>query len=586
MAAASPSAWTVEDVQEWAENLKLSDETIATLAENEIDGATLVTLTKEELRSELGIRSLPARRCLWEWIQNLKAEQVASDFSAAMMVHENEIMVLASDISESSPDEASGRSKIDATIIYELKSDAARQRQIIDDHIFAHRMQRSMTLGQQIYEDAEAARQEQQRLDQLLIQSECDREFARLLESGNQSGLDFGETTTSVPSLFGICVQSCVQNHINVAEAFATKVITPITFNVDDELPEESTSVVANKPKGKKNFKSEPKTGKLKREESSDKPGKLKREESSDTEPDMYLLERCNVCYEENIPGYILACNHSQCVDCMRRLFRAALRDISLLPLQCCEIPIDMNCGSSFLNSDELGRIRLRIQEMEASKKMYCTSCGAFINLDLVDVSHGLNDLACHCGTLLCLTCESTAHPGLTCDQNKAALTASDEALQELSRLEGWKQCPKCAIMIELRSGCNHMTCRFCRHEFCFRCLSAWATSRSSCSSGQCELWDENRLIEAGEARVRAEEDILGEALPEPVRQIRLQQAYAGLRANERCNHVWRRQGGYHGECENCRFEMFAYGMVCVSDCGSTVCYTCAHHRIPQRGWR
>lgn len=569
---ATPSAWTVDDVREWAKNLKLSDETIAKLAENEIDGPTLVTLTKEELRSELGIRSLPARRYLWEWIQNLKAEQVASDFSAALMVHENEIKLLA--FSDSTPDEASGGSKIDATIVCELQNDAARQRQIIDDHIFAHRMQRSMTLGQQVYDDAEAARQEQQRLDQLLIQSEYDREIARSMDSGNQSGFAFRETTTSVPTLFALCVQSCVQNHVNVAEAFSTYAITPITYNLDEQLPEESTSDVADKLKCEKNSMSESKTG------------KLKREESSDTERDAYLLERCNVCYEENIPGYVLACGHSQCVDCMRRLFRAALRDISLLPLQCCEIPIDMNCASSLLKSDELGRIQLCMEEMEASKKMYCTSCGAFFNLDLLDASHGSNDLACQCGTLLCITCESAAHPGLTCDQNKAALTGSDETLWELSRLKGWKQCPKCAVMIELRYGCNHMTCRFCRHEFCFRCLSAWEASRSSCSSGRCELWDEDRLIEAGEARVRAEEDIRGEALPEPVRQIRLQQAYAGLRANERCNHEWRRREGYHGVCENCSFEMFAYGMVCASNCGSTVCYTCAHHRIPQRGWR
>lgn len=66
----------------------------------------------------------------------------------------------------------------------------------------------------------------------------------------------------------------------------------------------------------------------------------------------------------------------------------------------------------------------------------------------------------------------------------------------------------------------------------------------------------------------------------------RLFHAVEGLRANEICAHNWVRSGGYKGECPNCGFEMFVYGMRCRSDCGSTVCYTCAHHQIPQRGWR
>ena len=47
-----------------ARQVGLAEITISVLVENEIDGPTLVTLDKEELRSELGIVSLPARRYL------------------------------------------------------------------------------------------------------------------------------------------------------------------------------------------------------------------------------------------------------------------------------------------------------------------------------------------------------------------------------------------------------------------------------------------------------------------------------------------------------------------------------------------
>ena len=32
------------------------------------------------------------------------------------------------------------------------------------------------------------------------------------------------------------------------------------------------------------------------------------------------------------------------------------------------------------------------------------------------------------------------------------------------------KQCPKCQWHIQKTEGCDHMTCRHCKHEFCWIC--------------------------------------------------------------------------------------------------------------------
>ena len=58
----NPTSWTALDVENWARQVGLSDAASSTLRENEVDGPTLVTMEREELRSELGIVSLPARR--------------------------------------------------------------------------------------------------------------------------------------------------------------------------------------------------------------------------------------------------------------------------------------------------------------------------------------------------------------------------------------------------------------------------------------------------------------------------------------------------------------------------------------------
>lgn len=35
---------------------------------------------------------------------------------------------------------------------------------------------------------------------------------------------------------------------------------------------------------------------------------------------------------------------------------------------------------------------------------------------------------------------------------------------------EGFKPCPKCLVITEKIRGCNHMTCGYCKHQWCWRC--------------------------------------------------------------------------------------------------------------------
>ena len=154
------------------------------------------------------------------------------------------------------------------------------------------------------------------------------------------------------------------------------------------------------------------------------------------------FIDHCNVCYDDEAKGakgFILACKHSMCIGCTRNLFFAAVRDSSLLPLRCCEVPIDVNICHYILPAEDVGTLKQRIVEREATNKMFCPSCNKFINLDYVDAQDS-SELICICDTALCISCKTVAHPRYSCIENRAVIDCDDTLLLEVARENGWKQ--------------------------------------------------------------------------------------------------------------------------------------------------
>jgi len=76
-----------------------------------------------------------------------------------------------------------------------------------------------LQLGEQVYEDSDVARQEQQRIEELAVQSEFDKRYAvSLIPRGRRPA----ENTTDIASLLGLSVDACIQNRVNVSEALRT----------------------------------------------------------------------------------------------------------------------------------------------------------------------------------------------------------------------------------------------------------------------------------------------------------------------------------------------------------------------------
>jgi hypothetical protein len=69
------------------------------------------------------------------------------------------------------------------------------------------------------------------------------------------------------------------------------------------------------------------------------------------------------------------------------------------------------------------------------------------------------------CNDVLCGSCRTSWHPGLTCLQYQALpesekLSVVDRETAEALQAEGLQRCGQCKMFVELAFGCYHMTCR------------------------------------------------------------------------------------------------------------------------------
>jgi SAM domain (Sterile alpha motif) len=311
-----PCRWTVADVEDWARSVKLSEATIATLRENEVNGATLVTLSRTEIQHELGIKSLAVRRYLYDLIERLKSQQDSANFYAALDVHAEEIENLSNGSVESSPDDALGGVRVDDAVIRTLVRDTETQYQLLQDHLLALRAQAGLDLGEEFVVSHAEAQREQLRLNELALISEVDHRLAQQLSANNNAR----PQPDAVRSLFALAVDACARNQINVAEALPAaqarlfgsreEQVPPATVSDDEEETDDAATVTVQNTTN--SFLSPIVVRGVGRALVSD--AASARDAATTMLRGLPRVRRCNVCYEENVRGVAFACDHQSCV--------------------------------------------------------------------------------------------------------------------------------------------------------------------------------------------------------------------------------------------------------------------------------
>jgi len=80
-----------------------------------------------------------------------------------------------------------------------------------------------------------------------------------------------------------------------------------------------------------------------------------------------------------------------------------------------------------------------------------------------------------YCKTKQCSICKTKWHSNQTCLEFQTKLMHNKEYAENENFIRNnAKRCPKCKIAGIKEAGCDHMTCKFCKHEYCWICFEPY----------------------------------------------------------------------------------------------------------------
>ncbi|KAF4537569.1 Zinc finger RING/FYVE/PHD-type protein [Lasiodiplodia theobromae] len=166
------------------------------------------------------------------------------------------------------------------------------------------------------------------------------------------------------------------------------------------------------------------------------------------------IERRCEACRDDKKffdVATVPHCRHDYCRDCLDQLFRLSMTDESLFPPRCCRQPISLDDVRMFLSTETAREFQRKKPELETPNKTYChvQSCSAWIPPQSITDEVGVCP---RCRLQTCTICKGSTHVG-DCPW--------DEATQQLLQTadgSGWQRCYKCRRVVELHTGCNHIT--------------------------------------------------------------------------------------------------------------------------------
>jgi len=189
--------------------------------------------------------------------------------------------------------------------------------------------------------------------------------------------------------------------------------------------------------------------------------------------------------------GYALQCGHRYCMDCWAGWINASFdKGQESVFTECPYGELKLKCKETVppsfvlkMLSDQKKRDKFQEWQAVAFVKQnttfkWCPRPGCDKAVEYK--RKGAKKVTCACGYSFCFGCGLEDHEPAPCENVQTWMAkCSKESdifkwLEEQKDNTEVKNCTKCRIVIEKNQGCKHMTCRNCRHEFCWLCFQDW----------------------------------------------------------------------------------------------------------------
>jgi ariadne-1 len=198
----------------------------------------------------------------------------------------------------------------------------------------------------------------------------------------------------------------------------------------------------------------------------------------------------CEICLDDDkgLEFFALQCNHKYCVPCYRQYLTQKIREEGEVRIQCpsdgCRLIIDARSLNLLVPADLEARYRALltrtyVQDKESLKWCPAADCENVVECTGIrkkDLERVVPTVVCICSHRFCFGCILNDHQPAPCELvKKWKKKCADDSETANWISANTKECPRCNSTIEKNGGCNHMTCRKCKHEFCWICMGLWS---------------------------------------------------------------------------------------------------------------
>ncbi|KAM0269644.1 hypothetical protein ACHAQH_009687 [Verticillium albo-atrum] len=225
----------------------------------------------------------------------------------------------------------------------------------------------------------------------------------------------------------------------------------------------------------------------------------------------------CDICCEDEVglETFAMKCGHRYCVNCYRHYLNQKIKEEGeAARIQCpadrCGRILDSKSLDILVTPELSGRYkellnRTYVEDKDALKWCPAPDCANAVECSIKkkDLDKVVPTVACACGHRFCFGCILTDHQPAPCDLVKLWLKKCADDSETANWISAnTKECPRCNSTIEKNGGCNHMTCRKCKHEFCWMCMGLW--SEHGTSWYNCNRFEEKSGTDARDAQAKS----------------------------------------------------------------------------------